>query len=58
MSDKNKIKEEKEVSDDTKRNKKLKHQRKKTIEQSEFEELLDEMLDDENLYNILKKLKD
>jgi hypothetical protein len=47
-----------EVSDDAKRKKKQKRMRQENEEKIRFEDTLDELLEDEETYQLLKRLKD
>lgn len=47
-----------EVSDDAKRKKKQKRMRQENEEKIRFEDALDELLEDEETYQLLKRLKD
>jgi len=59
MTDKKKLpKDNAEVAEEQKRKKSQKRLHKQTKEQSVFEEMLDDVLEDDELYHLLKKLKD
>ena len=59
MSDNKKTSEKKhDVSDEAKRTKRQKRLRQQNEEKSIFEEMVDELLEDEQVYQLLKKLKD
>lgn len=59
MTDKKKSSDKKhDVSDEAKRNKKQKRLRQQNEEKSIFEDMVDELLEDEQVYQLLKKLKD
>jgi ribosomal protein L17 len=59
MSDNKKTSDKKnDVSDETKRNKKQKRLRQQNEEKIIFEDMVDELLEDEQIYQLLKKLKD
>jgi hypothetical protein len=47
-----------ELSEEQKRKKALRKQKKQIEEQNRFEEALDELLEDPQMYELLKKLKD
>lgn len=51
-------KEKEEFSEEKKRKKALKKMKKENEEKSIFEEMLDEVLEDPQIYDLLKKLKD
>lgn len=59
MTDKKKSSDKKhDVSDEAKRSKKQKRLRQQNEEKSIFEDMLEEVLEDEQIYQILKRLKD
>jgi len=59
MTDKKKSSDKKhDVSDEAKRSKKQKRLRQQNEEKTIFEDMVDEMLEDEEIYQILKRLKD
>lgn len=59
MTDKKKSSDKKhDVSDEAKRSKKQKRLRQQNEEKSIFEDMLEEVLEDEQVYQILKRLKD
>lgn len=59
MTDKKKSSDKKQdVSDEAKRSKKQKRLRQQHEEKSIFEDMLEEVLEDEEIYQILKRLKD
>jgi hypothetical protein len=59
MTDKKKSSDKKhDVSDEAKRSKKQKWLRQQNEEKTIFEDMVDEMLEDEEIYQILKRLKD
>jgi hypothetical protein len=59
MSDNKKTSDKKnDVSDEAKRNKKQKRLRQQNEEKIIFEDMVDELLEDEQIYQLLKKLKD
>jgi hypothetical protein len=59
MADNKKTSDKKhEVTDEIKRSKKQKRLRQQNEEKSIFEDMLEEVLEDEQIYQLLKKLKD
>ena len=59
MTDKkNSADKKKETSDEMKRSKTQKKLRKESEEKAEFSEILEELLEDEEIYHLLQKLKD
>lgn len=59
MTDKKKSSDKKhDLSDEAKRSKKQKRLRQQNEEKSIFEDMLEEVLEDEEIYQILKRLKD